>query len=104
MKNNRLLKVWIVLPLLLVGCSSRPLPGADSGGPADSGQCLPSPFDAGYGAPCTSNDDCPTGLCAIYAASPQFCTLVCEPYNNLCPVCAACLPTIGSDFVCGPPP
>ena len=64
----------------------------------------PPPPKGGYGAKCSSGDQCNSGLCARNAADGRmFCTILCDPQNNTCPKAAECLKAGTKLWVCGPP-
>ena len=64
----------------------------------------PPPPKGGYGAKCTSGDQCTSGMCARDAASGRsLCTLRCDAKNNTCPQAAQCLNAGTNLWVCGPP-
>jgi len=75
--------------------------------PQDPDPQDPDPPDPGqYGATCSGNGQCVSGLCAQDPDSGQmFCTQGCDPgMTESCPGGGVCLPTnVASKYVCGAP-
>jgi hypothetical protein len=53
-------------------------------GPEDTGAAAPDSGLAAFGAMCTRNEDCESGLCHQFGMRGQRCTYMCA--NGMCPI------------------